>query len=662
MPSLSLSENTNTTSTSPDRKSPAAPTGGRTRTARDRSSRRAAASVQSLLNEDQIISCLLEECGVLDRDVARSHADRILQKVYQHEKGAPSKSGKMSTMGKSNSSSRRSSNSIGNGGKSQKEEEEEEKEEMKKKKNNSSGIQSHKAAAVTEFDIRSISDLPKLAYTAMGDWPVLTSRVVLISESGDYVTTKLLIRLRSGDEVECVLLRHLKRTTLCVSSQVGCMMACSFCATGTLGQRANLTSGEIIEQLIHANRFLREKNEPRLVTNVVFMGMGEPLNNYDSLVGACRALTRRDRYSMAAGRVTVSTVGVVNRMKSLYSDVPGISLALSLHAPNQALREFIIPTAKAYPIPKMMAALRGYLDQRQADTGKDSYVMIEYILLSGVNDMPEIAHELGALLNEHIPGQVKLNLIPYNPIFNPEGLAKTFVPPTEEDIETFQRILQTEHNVFCTVRTEMGQDVNGACGQLACVSEEARLKEQQDDGNSSTHNNNGEEDEDDQNGAGDYMGAVSSVLNSSSACGGTGGSEGGSPGVMDIEDLYLNRKYNELYNEKKKKKVTDSSAVVHGRGGKAKVALKKKQPLPAFIEPKVVEPFKNGDNDTPVTEKVRDNGSKGQEVSYSGPSYSSQTKGDMQLTMDWRVVFVPVLVALLVWILFFRTKTEYIIV
>ena len=198
------------------------------------------------------------------------------------------------------------------------------------------------------------------------------------------------------------------------------------------------------------------------------MGMGEPLNNYANVVAAGKVLVDVKRFNLSPGRVTVSTVGVVNRMKSIHADLPGVSLALSLHAPSQDLRQKIIPTAKAYPLHKLMGALKEHLRQREKSFGHNQFVMIEYILLSGVNDMENIAEELAKLLLP-LQQQVKVNLIPYNPIFNPQGLAQTFEAPSEESIKAFKSVLSKKYGIFCTVRTEMGQDVNGACGQLACV-------------------------------------------------------------------------------------------------------------------------------------------------------------------------------------------------
>jgi len=393
------------------------------------------AVVESLLDRDEVLEVVRNTCPEMDEAKAAGHAARIVHQAFMHERKKVHR--ELLELARANPGRPEVDPEL-------------------------------------EFNISMMPDaLPKALYEAFKSWRVLTTKVVHVMESSDYVTTKLLIELSTGNQVESVLLRHNKRTTLCISSQVGCKMGCTFCATGTLGQRANLTGGEIQEQLFHANRFLKMCKEPRDVTNIVFMGMGEPLNNYKAVVAACQAMIDTSRFSLSASKVTVSTVGVVNRMRTLHRDVPGISLALSLHAPNQELRLKIIPTAGAYPIPKLMEAMQEYIESKGRD---DAFVMIEYILLSGVNDMPEIAHELGELLKP-FGESAKVNLIPYNPIFNAEGLAKTFKPPTEEDIATFQNIVQNEHNIFCTVRTEMGQDANAACGQLACVSEDAKSKQ-----------------------------------------------------------------------------------------------------------------------------------------------------------------------------------------
>ena len=198
----------------------------------------------------------------------------------------------------------------------------------------------------------------------------VTSKVQMHKTSADGTTTKLAVELQDGHVVESVLMRHEGRCTLCVSSQVGCAMGCTFCATGTMGIRGNLSSGEILEQLVHASKILaeesrddmmteegtdgkkRQKKQKRmdLIRNIVFMGMGEPLNNYNNVLAACKAMIDRRLWNLAHNRVTVSTVGVTSGMRKLTRDLPEVNLALSLHAPNQQMREKIVPSAKGTPI------------------------------------------------------------------------------------------------------------------------------------------------------------------------------------------------------------------------------------------------------------------------------------------------------------------------
>ena len=201
----------------------------------------------------------------------------------------------------------------------------------------------------------------------------ITSTVDCARTSKDGTTTKLAVKLHDGHVVESVLMRYVSadgsRASLCVSSQVGCAMGCTFCATATMGIRGNLTTGEILEQMVHANRILAEEwkeNRPvaknlDVVRNVVFMGMGEPLNNYDNVVEACRSLIDRKRWNLAHGKVTVSTVGVTPRIRDLTRDLPEVSLALSLHAPNQEARSKIVPAAKAYKIEGIIEALDNHM-------------------------------------------------------------------------------------------------------------------------------------------------------------------------------------------------------------------------------------------------------------------------------------------------------------
>jgi adenine C2-methylase RlmN of 23S rRNA A2503 and tRNA A37 len=300
-----------------------------------------------------------------------------------------------------------------------------------------------------------------------------TSRLETALTSRDGSTTKLLIRLHDGLAVESVVLRHDsgagrygdgprpggKRATLCISSQVGCAMGCTFCATGTMGMVRNLSCGEIAEQALHA--LVHERSHLR---NAVFMGMGEPLNNYAAVCAAIRTLTRplsKGGFGLGSSRVTVSTVGVVPRMLTLATDLPGVRLALSLHAPEQETRRGIVPSASTWPLAQLMAAVDAY------EHTSGHAPLIEYVLLAGVNDSPDHARLLGELLERR---RSTVNLIP----FNSTGSADVYAAPSADVIDAFQRTLRTQFGINVTVRRSMGRDVQGACGQLATSTQATR--------------------------------------------------------------------------------------------------------------------------------------------------------------------------------------------
>lgn len=306
-----------------------------------------------------------------------------------------------------------------------------------------------------------VPGLPKTATeTLHKTFTSLTSKVTSEVTSADQTTTKILLELQDGLSVEAVIMRHNSsagkyaggqrlggpRATLCISSQAGCQMGCTFCATGTMGLKGDLLAGEIVEQLVYALRITP-------IRNIVFMGMGEPLNNYNAVCEAVAIMTQRP-FGLSANHITVSTVGVVPRMLSLAQDLPGVNLALSLHAPTQELRATIVPAARAFPLERLMSALDSYL------TASGRSVLVEYVMLAGVNDSMETAHQLGALLENR---RVSLNLIPYNPT---EVKAK-FESSDPEIIRQFQKVVRERYNVRTTVRQEMGSDIAGACGQLA---------------------------------------------------------------------------------------------------------------------------------------------------------------------------------------------------
>ena len=251
----------------------------------------------------------------------------------------------------------------------------------------------------------------------------------------------------------------LDRGTLCISSQAGCAVGCRFCSTGHQGFSRNLTTGEIIAQLWFAEHFLRKhlKREDRVVSNVVMMGMGEPLQNYNALVPALRVMLDDHGYGLSRRRVTVSTSGVVPMIDRLGADCP-VALAVSLHAPNDALRDNLVPLNKKYPLAELMEACNRYLEHAPRD-----FITFEYCMLDGVNDTPEHAQQLIALVERYRQPGVwcKFNLIPFNP-FPASGLLRSPAPR----VAAFARML-ADAGIVTTVRKTRGDDIDAACGQLA---------------------------------------------------------------------------------------------------------------------------------------------------------------------------------------------------
>ena len=266
-------------------------------------------------------------------------------------------------------------------------------------------------------------------------------------------TRKWLLRLEDGNCIETVFIPEEDRGTLCVSSQVGCTLNCSFCSTGHQGFNRSLNAGEIISQLLVANQSLgRDPKGERIITNVVLMGMGEPLLNYDNVVPAMRLMLDDYAYGLSRRRVTLSTAGVLPMMDQLRDECP-VSLAVSLHAPNDALRNELVPLNKKYPIRELLDACRRYC----ADSPR-SRVTFEYVMLAGVNDSLENAHELVRLLRD-MPA--KVNLIPFNPF--PQT---RYQRSSKEAIECFRDVL-IDAGLTTITRKTRGDDIDAACGQLA---------------------------------------------------------------------------------------------------------------------------------------------------------------------------------------------------
>lgn len=279
-------------------------------------------------------------------------------------------------------------------------------------------------------------------------FPVL--KLLRTLESDDKETIKFLWELPDQKRVESVLILSGDRRTVCVSCQVGCPARCAFCASGKEGLMRNLSSAEIVEQVLHIDRTLKEKGER--VSHIVFMGMGEPMENYSSVVKAIQIFNAPEAFNISQRRITVSTVGVVEGIHKLAKEELTVNLVLSLHAPNQHIRKKIIPYARRYPLEEVLLAMDGYARETKRD------ITFEYTLLAGINDRAEHARELSQLL---MGKQCTVNLIPYNPV---DGL--NLNRPEKEVIEDFRAVLE-EAGINTTWRYTKGKDIAAACGQLA---------------------------------------------------------------------------------------------------------------------------------------------------------------------------------------------------
>jgi 23S rRNA (adenine2503-C2)-methyltransferase len=271
-------------------------------------------------------------------------------------------------------------------------------------------------------------------------------------------TIKWLFDVGGGNAIETVFIPEDDRGTLCVSSQAGCAVGCRFCSTGHQGFSRNLTAAEIIGQLWFAEHFLRKHLgvDERVISNVVMMGMGEPLQNYLPVVQSLRVMLDDHGYGLSRRRVTVSTSGVVPKIDRLGQDCP-VALAVSLHAPNDALRDNLVPLNRSYPLEELMQACQRYLQFAPRD-----FITFEYCMLEGVNDTPALAEQLVQLLRSHGKhGWCKLNLIPFNP-FPVSGLKRS----SNSAVIAFAQVLM-DAGIITTVRKTRGDDIDAACGQLA---------------------------------------------------------------------------------------------------------------------------------------------------------------------------------------------------
>ena len=322
-------------------------------------------------------------------------------------------------------------------------------------------------------DFGAMTDMSKaLRERLAGEAAIVPSRVLRDTTAADG-TRKWLLDVGTGNAIDTVFIPEVSRGTLCVSSQAGCALECSFCSTGRQGFNRNLSVEEIIGQLWLASRAIRERDaltgeartaqsavrslgrgvtEDRPISNVVMMGMGEPLANFDNVVTAMRLMLDDHAYGLSRRRVTLSTAGLAPGIDRLRDECP-VSLAVSLHAPNDALRDELVPINRKYPIKELLAACLRYVE-----VAPRGYVMLEYVMLAGVNDSVAQARELAALVKD-VP--CKVNLIPFNPF---PGIQYQRSSP--EAIDRFRDVLM-HAGLIATVRKTRGDDIDAACGQLA---------------------------------------------------------------------------------------------------------------------------------------------------------------------------------------------------
>lgn len=318
--------------------------------------------------------------------------------------------------------------------------------------------------------VAAMSDLPAALRETLAARAVLPRLEPTDVRVADDRTTKMLLGLADRREVECVIIPDDERRTLCISTQVGCAMGCKFCRTATMGLLRDLRPWEIVEQVLAAERVLVSQGDarvlqmgrgqagevPRRLTNLVFMGMGEPLHNYEATVTACRILTDETGLAFPARRIVVSTVGLVERIPDFLART-GVNLAISLHAPDDEVRSRIMPVNRRWDVGDIIACLRDVpLPRRRR-------VTFEYVLLAGVNDLPEQARTLGRRLREGgILERIKVNLIPFNP-----HAGSPFERPTPERVTAFQAALEGAGVERVTIRRPRGDRILAACGQLA---------------------------------------------------------------------------------------------------------------------------------------------------------------------------------------------------
>ena len=299
---------------------------------------------------------------------------------------------------------------------------------------------------VTDFD--QMTNLSKSLRAYLKTHCTITAPEILIEQIASDGTRKWVVEMGLGNRIESVFIPEEKRGTLCVSSQIGCSLACTFCSTAKQGFNRNLSVAEIIGQLYVAQKRLGDEIK---ITNVVMMGMGEPLLNFDNVIAAMNLMMDDFTYGLSKRRVTISTSGIVPAMRRL-NEACDVSMAVSLHAANDALRDELVPINQKYPLSELMAACVEY-----AKTGPRKHITFEYVMLDGINDTPQDARALAKLLKK-VPS--KINLIPFNPFPNSDYRCSS-----KETILRFRDILY-KSGIITTIRKTRGEDIDAACGQL----------------------------------------------------------------------------------------------------------------------------------------------------------------------------------------------------
>lgn len=297
-------------------------------------------------------------------------------------------------------------------------------------------------------DWSQASNLPKVLVATLNEECPLHIEAQVF-KSKDEKTSKALLTLEDGLQIETVLLSHRDgRHTVCVSTEVGCPMACTFCATGKMGLKRNLTYSEILDQVLFFSRILHKTGER--VSNVVFMGMGEPFLNYDNLMKSIKYLNDKEAFNIGARHISISTCGILTGIDKFTNEKLQINLAISLHAPNDELRTQLMPINRRFPLDKLFKTIDKYIDK----TGRK--VMFEYLMIKGVNDKPEHARQLAKVMAKPL---YMVNLIPYNP-------TDVYKASDSKTIQNFKNILD-KAGIEVVQRYSFGQDIKAACGQLA---------------------------------------------------------------------------------------------------------------------------------------------------------------------------------------------------